>query len=460
MVVVPRESFYTKHRPIITLFLIVINIGVYIYSSLQRGGGLISSSYDFISEYGFRPIYFLTDPVKGLYYTFTSMFIHADIIHIFFNMYFLWIFGSRVEGFIGHLKFLSLYILSGLAAVAFHTGFTPFGGIDSLVIPAVGASGAISGVLGAFLLMLPHTRLTVCMFFLFIPFCFNLPASAFLIIWFAQQLIYGYLRLGGVAYFAHIGGFIMGLLIAPYIARRRETVAPEYLDLVLKYLYEYFGIRWIRPRGLGSGSKAILVAMILAVATGFLYSAYLSNSMVMKEYNTYTANLGVYVDGEYQSDQFIISIIQNKSLEVFPSTISALDNVRIAGNRLIYILYNNSMSGQSFSGSIRYTVRISGIYVDVIIEDLLIKYDDIGMAYYAEGLMKTHSVRISPQGAGLGEYLVIDFKYESQKFELSNLVVICLFAASIAVFSIPSIIRSDEALVYQITRRPGYYPFL
>ncbi|MEM4718058.1 MAG: rhomboid family intramembrane serine protease [Desulfurococcaceae archaeon] len=459
MVVVPRESLHMKHRAIITVILIVINVVVYIYTSLQRGGGLISSSYDFITEYGFRPVYFLSDPLKGLFYTFTSMFIHADIIHIFFNMYFLWIFGSRVEGFLGHLRFICLYILSGLAAVLFHSGFTPYGGIDSLVIPAVGASGAISGVLGAFLLMLPHTRLTVCMFFLFIPFCFNLPASAFLIIWFAQQLIYGYLRLGGVAYFAHIGGFIMGLLLAPYIARR-ESITPEYLDMILKYLYEYFGIRWIKPRGLGTSSKVILIAMIMAVTAGFLYSAYTSNSIVTKDHRVYVANLEVVVNNESQSDRFIISITQNRSLEVFPSIISALDNVRITGNRLAYILYNTNMSGQTFSGDIKYNARISGIYVDVTIEGLLIRYDDIGMAYYAQGLMRTYSVRVGPQGAELGEYLIANFEYESRRFEISNLSVICLFAASIAVFSIPSVLRSDEALVYQTTRQPGYYPFL
>jgi membrane associated rhomboid family serine protease len=156
---------------------------------------------------------------------FTSMFSHAGLLHLGGNMLFLWIFGNNVEDAMGPVRYLVFYLLSGLAALALQTAVSP----DS-VVPTLGASGAIAGVLGGYIMLYPRARV-LTLIFLFVFFSFiELPAFFFLFIWFAQQAIFGAVDLtnptggaGGVAYFAHVGGFLFGLLTVKLFAVRRSA---------------------------------------------------------------------------------------------------------------------------------------------------------------------------------------------------------------------------------------------
>ncbi|MEM4482248.1 MAG: rhomboid family intramembrane serine protease, partial [Desulfurococcaceae archaeon] len=120
MTVFPGEVVKGKYSPIVIMLVIVLNVAVYLYTSYSSYSPLFQTSDQSVLDYGFKPIYLLSDPVNGVVKMFTSMFIHADLFHIFFNMYFLWLFGSRIEGLIGHIKTIGLYLLSGISAVLFH----------------------------------------------------------------------------------------------------------------------------------------------------------------------------------------------------------------------------------------------------------------------------------------------------------------------------------------------------
>ncbi len=163
---------------------------------------------------------------------FTSMFSHAGLLHLGGNMLFLWIFGNNVEDSMGPVRFTIFYLLGGIAALALQTLVSP----DSTT-PTLGASGAIAGVLGGYIVIYPRARV-LTLVFLFIFFTFiELPAYFFLFIWFAQQAIFGAIGLtnptggeGGVAYFAHVGGFAFGLLAIKLFAQRRSAAygQPKY----------------------------------------------------------------------------------------------------------------------------------------------------------------------------------------------------------------------------------------
>ena len=165
--------------------------------------------------------------------TFTSMFMHGSWVHILGNMLFLWIFGNNVEDALGKVRFLLWYLAAGVAATALQTAVTlGFGTVRDASIPNIGASGAIAGVLGAYFLLLPRARvLTVII--LGIIFLREIPAVWFLGIWIGLQLWQGGVGLlrpsstGGVAVFAHIGGFAFGLLTV-YLVAKRRPLQPTY----------------------------------------------------------------------------------------------------------------------------------------------------------------------------------------------------------------------------------------
>jgi membrane associated rhomboid family serine protease len=161
------------------------------------------------------------------------MFMHGSWLHIAGNMLFLWIFGNNVEDAMGKVRFFLFYILSGLAATGLQTVVTLTSSPDAAgAIPNLGASGAISGVLGAYLLLLPTASVRVLVFFFFILF-WELPAFLFLGFWFLFQLWDGGFSLlhpeagGGVAFFAHIGGFVFGLATV-YLFTVRRPLPPRY----------------------------------------------------------------------------------------------------------------------------------------------------------------------------------------------------------------------------------------
>ena len=171
-------------------------------------------------------------PTPGsVYFTlFTSMFMHGGIAHISGNMLFLWIFGDNIEDRLGHAKYLIFYLLCGIIASLSHVFVTGVLDPSSVQVPSLGASGAISGVLGGYLLLHPKRRVTVILF----RFLTQVPAYVAIGIWFAFQLISGLGMLGGgsqqggVAYAAHIGGFLAGLILIKFFDSGGRKAEPAY----------------------------------------------------------------------------------------------------------------------------------------------------------------------------------------------------------------------------------------
>jgi membrane associated rhomboid family serine protease len=252
-----RDNIPTERFPVVTVALIVINVIAYFF--WQQGGITLGdpSSQHYLTnliDYGAIP-YEITNPgdhcellssgaiacegqagVTGsaepqpaTWITlFTSMFMHGGLLHLGGNMLFLWIFGNNVEDSMGPVKYVIFYLLAGLAATAGQVIVDP-----SSTVPGIGASGAIAGVLGGYLVLFPRARVVTVIFIIFFFTILELPAMFFLVIWFAQQALFGYLDLfqptgggGGVAYFAHIGGFVFGLaaikLFASEARRQRQ----------------------------------------------------------------------------------------------------------------------------------------------------------------------------------------------------------------------------------------------
>lgn len=208
-----------RHRtPVVTYALLALNIFVFLLE-LMLGDA-------FIMEWAFVPARFVTSPILESTTIFSAMFMHAGLMHLGGNMLYLWIFGDNVEDNFGHFKFFVFYILSGIGATALQFIFTP-----NSNIPNLGASGAIAGVLGAYLIMFPGRRVNVLLG------RYVTPMSALIVIgfWFVLQLFSGLGSLdpsaadvGGVAYMAHIGGFIAGFVLS-FIFRdssRLRKIAP------------------------------------------------------------------------------------------------------------------------------------------------------------------------------------------------------------------------------------------
>lgn len=462
MAILPGEGVRGRYKPVITGLLIAVNALVYLYTSIGSEMPLLQSSMESVLTYGFKPVYVFSNPLEALVKMFTSMFVHADLFHVFFNMYFLWLFGSRIEGFLGPKKMLALYFLSGFSAVLFHVAFIPVGGYDALTIPAVGASGAISGVLGAYLLMLPYTKLVMCTFYLLIPLCFKLPASAFLIIWFAEQVIYGYMKLGGVAYFAHIGGFVMGLMLVPILIRG-ITRRPRHLDYVYRYFTELYGIQLIRPRGIGTGTKIILVLLLIGVAAGFLYGAY----AVYKQTNSILYAVDVTVDtttnGE-QNDQVLLELVGGKAVitgpqiydDSYPYTL-----IRVLLNRLSPLLYNSSCSNSMVIGeSYSYTVPVSNIPVKVELNLERAKYDEYGVAVYMKGTMETAVVVRMARGGVKLENVELGFTINANMVDFVILSALSIIAVATCVFSISAVIRGEEVAVFSQSSLVDIFPYI
>ena len=192
--------------PYVTYCIIGINALIFV---LQFNLGISDPSAEkaFIYRFGFIPADF------SLITIFTSMFLHGGISHIMGNMWFLWVFGDNVEGVLGHLKYAIFYLMCGLAATISQLLINP-----NSTIPMVGASGAIAGVLGTYMIRFPHARVHVFAFIIIFFTTFRVPAMFVLGFWFFNQLTNGFGSLGfdttgGVAWFAHIGGFIAGVML-------------------------------------------------------------------------------------------------------------------------------------------------------------------------------------------------------------------------------------------------------
>ena len=204
--------------PMLTVGIIGANVMVFIYQlSLGEGlplfiyrMGLVP--YEFIRMTDLPPVTSVPIPLTLL----TSIFLHGGLLHLAGNMLYLWIFGDNIEDSMGHLRFLIFYILCGAIASLLHILVNP-----NSKVPTIGASGAISGVLGAYLVLYPRARVVTLLFFFYLIRIVRLPAMFFLGVWFLWQLMSAGLGGGGVAWFAHIGGFAGGVALVKLFARRR-----------------------------------------------------------------------------------------------------------------------------------------------------------------------------------------------------------------------------------------------
>ena len=229
-----QDSVPSRSVPVVTRGLILINVVVFFFElSLSR-----ESNIQLFYLFGVVPARF-TDPewaasigfpIGSYWSLLTHQFLHGGWLHIVANMWTLWIFGDNVEDRMGPLRFIIFYLVCGVLAALTQVLVTP-----DATIPSVGASGAIAGVLGAYLLFFPTARLIVLIPILFFPFFFELPAVIFLVLWFFIQLFSGTVMLaspqqvGGIAFWAHIGGFIAGMLLCRFFVRRpvRRRLQPD-----------------------------------------------------------------------------------------------------------------------------------------------------------------------------------------------------------------------------------------
>ncbi|MCS6886216.1 MAG: rhomboid family intramembrane serine protease [Acidobacteriota bacterium] len=244
-----KDSIPSRTYPIVNVCLIAINIVAFIFElslgdrldEFFRSFAVVPAKYYWAVMKG-HPEWILYEPELWLP-LFTSMFLHGGWLHLIGNMVYLWIFGDNVEDRMGHFRYVLFYLLCGLVASAAHILSEP-----TSSIPSLGASGAIAGVLGAYILLYPRSRVLVMIpIFVFLEFI-EVPAFIFLGIWFLQQFVLGTLSLaetaqtGGVAWWAHIGGFVAGLATV-YLFAKRDYREPEY-DI----FWDKFGRIYIRRR--------------------------------------------------------------------------------------------------------------------------------------------------------------------------------------------------------------------
>ncbi len=216
-----KDDIPTRRFPVLTVGIIVVCTLVYFL--FERGGlGLGSTGQQVVGDWGARPCELTQEcPDRGdapWYLTIvSSMFLHGSLLHLGGNMLFLWIFGNNIEDSMGRVRFVAFYLLGGLAALALQA-LTDTGS----AIPTVGASGAIAAVLGGYALLYPRARVLTVVFIVIFFTILQLPALVVLALWFLLQLLPAFAEPvgseGGVAYFAHIGGFLFGLALIKVFA--------------------------------------------------------------------------------------------------------------------------------------------------------------------------------------------------------------------------------------------------
>lgn len=227
-----KDENPSRTFPWMTILLIATNIGIYVYQMLT---GKLTQS--FVYQFGIIPweITHFQDhptlplsPIPNPLTLFTAMFLHGGWLHLLGNMLYLWIFGDNVEATLGHFRFLIFYLLCGLIASFAHISFYP-----NSTVPVIGASGAISGILGAYFLLFPNAYVQALLFFFYFIRIVRIPAFLVLGFWFLFQLLSGLgslttLEKGGVAWFAHIGGFVAGMLLILFFPKRKKRTVIFY----------------------------------------------------------------------------------------------------------------------------------------------------------------------------------------------------------------------------------------
>jgi membrane associated rhomboid family serine protease len=212
------DTIRSRKFPIINLTLIVVNILAFLYE-LQMGPAALK---EFIFTWGLTPARFTADPSTAWIYIFSAMFLHGGWFHILSNMWVLFIFGDNVEARLGSFRYLLFYLLSGTAAGLMQVYILP-----ASDVPMIGASGAIAGVLGAYLILFPSSRIASLVPILFIFTIIEVPAFIFLLFWFVSQLYSGLFAVqgggaSGIAWWAHVGGFIFGIVMV-FLFKRGTT---------------------------------------------------------------------------------------------------------------------------------------------------------------------------------------------------------------------------------------------
>jgi len=223
-----KDTVRSREVPLVNLALIGLNVVVFLYEAslppwaLQR----------FLFAYGLVPARLFAGDAGAVPTLITSQFLHGGWFHLISNMWALWIFGDNVEDRMGHLRYLVFYLVAGVVAGLAQAFVNP-----GATVPMVGASGALSGVLGAYLVLFPGARVITLVPLFFLPWFVEVPAVLYLALWFFSQVFNGLFSLavpvtayGGVAWWAHIGGFVAGVLLVPFFARARRRYAHWHPD--------------------------------------------------------------------------------------------------------------------------------------------------------------------------------------------------------------------------------------
>ena len=370
--------------PRVLYAIIIINVAVYIVTSAPTF--FTSTTVDWIARLGFVPADLLVEP-RSFYRIFTAMFTHGDILHIFFNMYFLYVFGRAVERALGSGRFLALYLASGVFAALFHTIFTYILNPAGVAVPAVGASGAISGVLGAYMLLFPGTRLEACFFVFFMPFCFQMLAVYYLLFWFAFQVLEGYFAFNSsVAFFAHAGGFIAGIALLPLVADKRRLHLIRRLTTGVEALFNilYFGRLHARP-GLSPTAKSLFLLLASTLLTGAAagYAMSISHHALMASYNI---DWQLQHNGLTGSDKAFAYITDGGIIPVPDATASVPARLTLRILARYDLFYDPDSAGATvrlgplppFTSRIRYTLYRT-IYVATSPLVIEASYDDKGL---------------------------------------------------------------------------------
>jgi membrane associated rhomboid family serine protease len=228
-----RDNVPSRDYPLVNILLIWANFIVFVIELSQP------DLEQFLANWGMVPARLSHEGLSaGVLATFfTSLFLHGGLAHVIGNMWFLYIFGDNVEDRLGHFRYLWFYLACGLAG-----GLAHLGANLGSTVPAVGASGAIAGVLGAYFLLFPGAKVAALVWFVWIIEVVEIPAVTFLGVWFIFQLMAGVVSLpfaeqgGGVAWWAHVGGFVAGLFLVKLLCRRRREAC--------RYPYDFIPSRW------------------------------------------------------------------------------------------------------------------------------------------------------------------------------------------------------------------------
>lgn len=212
------DSVKATKRPFVTIILIAINAYIFVRYLL------LGDTDSFVAEYALTPEKINLFDYQTLYPFLTSQFLHGGFFHIITNMWFLWVFGDNVEEKIGRLKYLGLYLTAGVAGALLQYLLNP-----ESTIPMLGASGAVSGILGAYFVLFQHHSIKSVVLLFFVITTVNIPAGIYIFYWFILQLFQGFasiptlsMETGGVAFFAHVGGFGVGYLIAKILNKPKK----------------------------------------------------------------------------------------------------------------------------------------------------------------------------------------------------------------------------------------------